>query len=98
VVAEATLATSRGMVAGIMALVLRLALLEILFGGTHLRTRLMFGRKVPARRYGRADRVAVPSRRGSSMPGPHHFVFQLCRRPYGEGPHQSAWLLLDLGL
>jgi hypothetical protein len=42
--ADAALAGPRGMVAGIMALVLSLALLEILFGGTKLRTRLMFGR------------------------------------------------------
>ena len=43
-VANAALATPRGMVAGIMALVLSLALLEILFGGTKLRTRPRFGR------------------------------------------------------
>jgi hypothetical protein len=43
-VANASLASHRGMVAGIMVLVLSLALLEILFGGTKQRTRLMFGR------------------------------------------------------
>jgi hypothetical protein len=46
--ADAAIVNPRGMVAGIMALVLSLALLEVLFGGSKLRTRLMFGRKNPA--------------------------------------------------
>jgi hypothetical protein len=40
VAANAALVTPRGMVAGIMILVLSLAILEVLFGGTNLRTRL----------------------------------------------------------
>jgi hypothetical protein len=43
--ANAALVSPRGMVAGIMILVLSLAILEVLFGGTNLRTRLRFGWK-----------------------------------------------------
>jgi hypothetical protein len=47
---DAALVTPRGMVAGIMILVLSLAIFEVLFGGTNLRTRLrLVGRAVTLR-------------------------------------------------
>jgi hypothetical protein len=48
--ANAALVTPRGMVAGIMILVLSLAIFEVLFGGTNVRTRLrLVGRAVTLR-------------------------------------------------
>jgi hypothetical protein len=69
---DAALATPRGMVAGIMALVLSLALLEILFGGTKLRMRLRFGRndqdsrrRVAPKTLSRSSQVAEITRKSS---------------------------------
>ena len=69
---DPALATQRGMVAGIMALILSLALLEILFGGTKLRTRLRFGRKdqdTPSR-WGATRRVVPKTSSRSTQVGP----------------------------
>jgi hypothetical protein len=56
--ADAALVNPRGMVAGITALILSLALWEILFGGTNLRRRFMFG--FPAQFPVRRSRRLVP--------------------------------------
>jgi hypothetical protein len=63
--AGAAFVIPRGMVAGIMMLVLSLAMFEVLFGGTNLRWRLMFSRRGAF--FARGSRRVVP-KASSSVP------------------------------